>query len=329
LSHPDWRGQFSNPSLIYKNNGAGQTFSEIHRELGLKFFEMNAGTVWLDLDLDGYLDLWHSQYSYSSISQDVYRRSRMYINAGPDKNFHLQDRTWHLGPNIHGAWTAVRADLDHDGDPDLIAASPNDVVKYFRNEVQKNGRWLAIRLKGDPAKKVNMDAYGTSIKAYAGGKLIYRDLMGGGSGTTASQHSNELLFGLGYPTAIDSVVFKWPDGTLWSTTALKLNSRYTIGYPDKILNAQESVGSKHIPHATAFARFGSEKIVLDLTLRASITNVSIEVIDLMGRLMLSQSYQILDAGTLELDASALAAGSYVIRIAASEGELLTKVQVVR
>lgn len=329
LSHPDWRGQYANPSLIFRNNGPGQAFTEMHMPMGLKFFEMNAGTLWLDLDLDGHLDLWHSQYSYSPTSQDVYRRSRMYLNEGPDKNFHLDDVTWDLGCNVHGAWTAVRSDLDQDGDPDLIAASPTDVVKYFRNDIAKDGRWLAIRLKGDAAKKVNMDAYGTSVKVYAGGKLIYRDLMGGGYGTTASQNSNELLFGLGYVSQIDSAVFTWPDGYRWTTNALKPNSRYSITYPDKILTVLESVRPNEIPNANLSAQFSDGIVHLRLSLMNTLHHAIIEVSDILGNTVLSAVYPELASSEITLDGNSLASGSYLLKITTSEGYLTTKFQVVR
>ncbi|MDQ1266767.1 MAG: C-terminal target protein, partial [Bacteroidota bacterium] len=66
LGHPDWRGANSNSSLIFKNNGpqGNYSFEEVHDVLGLKFFEMNAGVLWADLDLDGFQDLWHGQISY-------------------------------------------------------------------------------------------------------------------------------------------------------------------------------------------------------------------------------------------------------------------------
>ncbi|MEO6046591.1 MAG: VCBS repeat-containing protein, partial [Candidatus Kapaibacterium sp.] len=44
LGHPDSRGISSNPSLLFRNNGApSYDFAEVHKRAGIKFFEMNAG----------------------------------------------------------------------------------------------------------------------------------------------------------------------------------------------------------------------------------------------------------------------------------------------
>lgn len=231
LGHPDWRGQFSNPSLVYHNNGDG-SFIERHHDLGIKFFEMNAGVVWLDLDLDGNLDLWHCQYAYQAVGSggEPRRLSRMYLNGGRSVNWRMQDATWELGSLIHGAWTAVRGDFDNDGDVDIIAASPTDAIRYFRNDVSRRGRWLKIRLVGDDDHTMPYGGYGSNVTVHAGGRIFYRDLQGGGGGATASQNSNELHFGLGDITSIDSVVIHYPNGAYQTRTDLQPDNAYTIEY---------------------------------------------------------------------------------------------------
>ncbi|MBC8143984.1 MAG: CRTAC1 family protein, partial [bacterium] len=254
LGHPDWRGSVSNPSLVYRNNGAPDfDFTEVHDELGIKFFEMNAGVVWLDIDDDGYLDLWHCQYAYqpSGTSGEPTRRSRIYLNGGPEKNFKFEDATWQLGSLIHGAWTAARGDFDRDGRMDLVVASPHVGVRLYHNELAAKGSFVTFRLAGSPANNVPMDGIGTRITVYADGRKYYRELMGGGTGATASQNSNQLHFGLGRIEAIDSVVVQWANSvtSVIPRDQISRGRNYRLQYPN-LLTAETTTSIEREDDAT-------------------------------------------------------------------------------
>jgi hypothetical protein len=231
LGHPDWRGQFSNPSLIYLNEGPpNYKFREVHESMGLKFFEMNSGVCWADLDLDGYLDLVHGQISYEAKGSGVDRLARLYMNQGPENNYKLKDMTWQYGAIIHGAWAPVRIDFDNDGDIDLLMASSTENVKLFRNDLPRNGNWVSLRLIGKPEERVPMDAYGTRVIVYAGDKKFYRELMGSIGGTRCSQSSNELHFGMGNVTTIDKIDIIYPNDIKHTITNINVNRKYSIPY---------------------------------------------------------------------------------------------------
>jgi hypothetical protein len=196
----DWYGSVSNPSLIFKNNG-GQNFTEVHKELGVKFFENNAGVMWADLDLDGNLDLWHSQYAENPAGGDEPQRlSRVYMNGGAENNYAFKDKTWELGAEIHGAWTQARTDFDNDGDIDILAASPHDGVRLFRNDMERKGNWIGFRIAIRPTLVLN-----SVIKVYAGGKVFKKEFAAQGGGATASQSTQMIHFGLGDVNKIDSI----------------------------------------------------------------------------------------------------------------------------
>jgi hypothetical protein len=231
LGHPDWRGAVSNPSLVFKNNG-GENFTEVHKDLGIKFFEMNSGVMWADLDLDGNLDLWHSQYAYEPVSETSPQRlSRVYMNGGSENNYAFKDKTWELGAKIHGAWTQARLDFDNDGDIDILAASPHDGVRLFRNDMERKGNWIGFRLG---AERVSYDSnkvrniYDVVITLYEGKKTFQRKLLSGGSGSTATQHSNMIHFGLGDIEIIDSAVVSYK-GKQRTFRNLSVNSCLYLG----------------------------------------------------------------------------------------------------
>ncbi|MDH7515540.1 MAG: FG-GAP-like repeat-containing protein [Bacteroidota bacterium] len=333
LGHPDWRGQVSNPSLIFRNEG-GSRFTEVHQHMGLKFFEMNFGVLLMDVDLDGYLDIWHCQYSYYPVGQnnESYRMSRMYINGGPP-DFRLNDRTWHLGPRIHGAWTAARFDLENDGDMDFIVASPTDSIRVFRNEIPRRGRFLEIRLSGSPADHVNMNAYGSRVTVYAGGAQFTRWIHSGGTGTTATQNSDLYHFGLGPVDAIDSVVVRYPNGFQRTFTTLLPDRIYRIAYDGTIMTgiersaaptADESgwriEGMRHAGRSLAFSLCG----------KGSIRDVRVEVYDVLGNRLASVLMPSLMPGGHEIPLpAALPSGVYFVNVGSREAVLSSRFIVAR
>ncbi len=217
LAHTDYRGIFSNPSLIFKNNGPPDyDFEEVRQEMGLKFYEGNAGVLWLDLNLDGYLDLWHGLYSGGV--------NHIYLNEGPP-DFHLKEITWLCGAIVNRPWTASSLDYDRDGDLDIVIRG-----KLYRNDMEREGKWLAFRLEGSPEDDVNMDAYGSRIIVYAEGKQFTRELMSSAAGSKCSQNSSELHFGLGDLSSLDSVVVIYPNEERNIITDIDLNARYRIPY---------------------------------------------------------------------------------------------------
>ncbi|MBN1448830.1 MAG: VCBS repeat-containing protein [Bacteroidetes bacterium] len=286
LGHPDWRGAVSNPSLIYMNMN-GSIFDEVHHEMGLKFREMNAGVTWADLDLDGWLDLWQSQYSYQKEGQDGEpgRYSRLYISEGAP-NFKLLDRTWHYGSKVHGAWTVARCDFDRDGDIDLLVASQHEGVKLFRNDIPRRGNWLALRLGGSPEHHVPMNAFGTRVVVYADGHMFTRTLSTSSAGSRVATNTTELHFGLGNAAQIDSAVVYYPNATRMTLTTLEPNKRYELAY-----------GGQPTVHARALAAPASWSIenaalrngTLSFTLHDDhpLEDAQIAIFDALGRQVVS------------------------------------------
>lgn len=226
LGHPDSRAQYSNPSLIWvQKNASSPTFDpRTVGEGGVKFFEMNAGMCFGDLDQDGYQDLWHGQISYEQLGAGATRRARLYLN---DAGRRFNDITWNVGMSHHGPWTAARIDFDRDGDIDLLASSGTESVKLYRNDLQKQGASVTLLLK---------QGAGSHVRVYAGGRTYHRWTVATQVGGRASQMSNDVHVGVDNATTIDSVLVRWPDGTTVAykdmepsvTYVLEKNGRRTI-----------------------------------------------------------------------------------------------------
>jgi tetratricopeptide (TPR) repeat protein len=124
-------------------------------------------------------------------------------------------------------------DLDRDGDQDLVvmAARQAPQLRIFRNDFARgaaaDGRnrpaWLAVRLAGT---KGNRDAIGARVTVQTD-RLSRTRIVQAGSGFL-SQHSKELLIGLGASERVVKLTVDWPSGTAQVFTGVPLNSRVRI-----------------------------------------------------------------------------------------------------
>ena len=111
---------------------------------------------------------------------------------------------------------AAYADLDNDGDLDLITNNINDPAGIYRNEATTlfpGNKHLTIRLKGSVANTFGVGA--KVILHYDSAGVPVRQvqqLMPTRGFESAS--APELLFGLGHQSVIDSLIVVWPTGAM-------------------------------------------------------------------------------------------------------------------
>jgi Flp pilus assembly protein TadD/peroxiredoxin len=116
-------------------------------------------------------------------------------------------------------------DYDRDGDPDLVvmAARGAPQLRLFRNDFAERGASLAVRLAGT---RSNRDAVGARVTVETD-RLRRTKVVNAGSGFL-SQHSKELLFGLGQSQRIATLTVEWPSGGTQVFSAPPLNQRLFI-----------------------------------------------------------------------------------------------------
>ena len=243
--------QFSRNAL-HRNNGNGQTFSDIGLIAGVSATDWSWSPLMADFDNDGNKDIFISSgivkrpvdLDYIRFVSDLSRKvnrnaSTKYDQSTIDKmpdgssycfmfkgdgngQFTNVGKDWGLMDKKGYFNGATYADLDNDGNLDLIVNSLNGpAVIYKNNSVNKNH--LTISFQGEGANR-----FGIGAKAYvfSEGKMQYEEMML----TRGFQSSTEprLHFGLNNSKTIDSILVVWPDQRFQLLKSIVPNKPLTI-----------------------------------------------------------------------------------------------------
>ncbi|MBE7172283.1 MAG: VCBS repeat-containing protein [Williamsia sp.] len=138
---------------------------------------------------------------------------------------------WGLGKASFSNGSAY-ADLDNDGDLDLVINNINEEAFVYENKLnnQSNhgaGHTLTVKLEGSGQNK---NAIGTKLHVYYGSNQLYYEhqpCRGYLSSIDERAH-----FGLGSTAIIDSIKVEWPDAKVQRLTRVEADKLLTISYTD-------------------------------------------------------------------------------------------------
>ena len=173
------------------------------------------GVLFLDADLDGWLDLLHVNGGIDEHQPNVpYRQSaQLFWNAQPDAGQRFMEisaeRVGDLARPIVGRGAAY-ADIDGDGDLDVLLTQVGGPPVLLRNDQTSAHHWLRVKLKGN-GTTVHRDAIGARVELTAGGITQSRQVMP--TRGYLSQVELPITFGLGQAKSIESMRVIWPDGS--------------------------------------------------------------------------------------------------------------------
>ncbi len=130
---------------------------------------------------------------------------------------------------------AAYGDLDNDGDIDFIVNNTNGEAMVYKNNASQKGKnnshWLQVKFNGDD---LNRDGIGAWAEIYYdhNKKQVYENTPYRGY---LSSIQNIAHFGLGENESIDSVVIKWPNGTMQLLTDVKADQLLKADYKNAVL----------------------------------------------------------------------------------------------
>ncbi|MGK0138123.1 MAG: hypothetical protein ACI9DJ_001579 [Algoriphagus sp.] len=248
-------------NMLQVNNGNG-TFSEVGQLKGVSNTDWSWSALLADYDNDGWKDLFVSNgYLRDYTNQDFIKFQEDYVKQKgrlrredvleiishiPSSNVgnyvfknqngeSFEDKTldWGLSESSNSNGAAY-ADLDNDGDLDLIVNNINRTAFVFRNDAKNN--FLKIKLIG---RKGNTLGIGTKVKAKVGSHdYLVEQHLGRGYLSSISPVIN---LGLGKANKIDELRIEWPTGEIQLLKDVASNQTLLVDFTDaKKINLQET-----------------------------------------------------------------------------------------
>ncbi|MBS1669410.1 MAG: VCBS repeat-containing protein [Bacteroidetes bacterium] len=241
-------------NCLQLNTGTGK-FIDIANYSGVSATDWSWGALLFDMDNDGYNDI----FVCNGVNKDVTNLDfmdffandvlqKMVLNGKKEEIDQILKKI-PINPMLHKAYRnkgdlnfqdigkdwgftqasfsngAAYADLDNDGDLDLVINNENGPAFVYRNnarELNKN-HYIGVILRG---KGDNSFAIGSKIKLYKDNQVYYREVVP--SRGFQSSVDYKQIIGLGNITKIDSMVIVWPDRSFTKRVGLSVDSVYQV-----------------------------------------------------------------------------------------------------
>jgi len=168
------------------------------------------GTEFLDIDNDGFLDLFTA---FGSLLNPDDRNSLIpapnVMLRGNGSSFSVASDSGVEGSA--GSSEGVAAlDYDLDGCMDLVVQNLDGQPALYRNRCEGSGSWIGFKLEGTLS---NRDAVGAEVRLVTEDATQYAQVFAG-STSVHSGRTKKLHFGLGNATSVESIQVAWPSGCI-------------------------------------------------------------------------------------------------------------------
>ncbi|MDB9913357.1 VCBS repeat-containing protein [Flavobacteriaceae bacterium] len=239
-------------NTLQMNNGDA-TFSDIGQFAGIDKTDWSWAPLFFDIDLDGNKDLFitngiKENLNDNDIKEKVYAIEKK-INRQLSLDEYLEVVTSVITPNqifknegtehfknVSENWIdntdfnsngAAYADLDGDGDLDLVLNNMDAPAAIFKNKSEEKsiGNSIVINLQGPDN---NPFGIGTKISLPFKDKTIYHEHYPARG--YLSSVGYKIVLGLGAAQKIPKMIVEWPDGKVSILKNLEVNKQYGISY---------------------------------------------------------------------------------------------------
>ena len=250
----------------FLNDNDVPIFSDIAQLTGVASTDWSWGPLFFDMDNDGLKDLFVSNgikrdfrnndfVNYVNTKQDSIIKAEKFnakkyitevLNKMPERkrenfffrnqgnlNFAKMNQVWG-DSTLTSSNGAVYADLDNDGDLDIVLNNTDDPASILKNNARELGlgHYLAVKLKGS---KYNRDGIGTRVIVTTQNDRQVQELYFTRGFMSAT--GRELHFGLGNSTEV-SVEIHWPDDRHQILKNVPVDQLVTLDYSDAIIEPQ-------------------------------------------------------------------------------------------
>ena len=225
-------GNFSNQMLgLYHNEGTGLFVDEAPASTvgRASLLSLAFGVFFFDYDLDGYLDIFtangHIEEEIGRVQPKIQYKEPplLFRNLGKRK---FESVAAKMGAEFNRpivARGAAYADIDHDGDLDLLITTNHGPAYLYRNDGGNKNKFLCVRTVGT---KSNRSGIGAVVRIESASGKQWHTVRSGSS--YCSQSDLALTFGLGNDPQVTSLEIEWPSGTRQKLTNIAANQFITV-----------------------------------------------------------------------------------------------------
>ena len=234
------------------HGGEVPLFSDIAPLAGVEATDWSWAPLLADFDNDGFKDLFiangivgrpngldYINYISSDSAQRFFTDEQMIskLPSGKVPNFFFKNQGDLTFKDVSNSWIgdketfsngAAYADLDNDGDLDLIVNNINEEALVYRNDVRRDSAgFINVRLKGYGANRFGI---GAKIIVHAGREKFYQEQFTSRGWMSSVDYL--IHVGLGNVKEVDSILVCWPTGKRQTINVLAVNQTVEVSESD-------------------------------------------------------------------------------------------------
>ncbi len=245
---------------LQMNNGVFENglpnFSNVSRLAGVSSTDWSWGPLIVDLDNDGWKDIFISNGTRREINnRDFFKEiekkgvhpdstlaktlampsekiENYVFKNNKDLTFQQKNKDWGLDQKTF-ANGSLYVDLDNDGDLELVTNNIDEVASVYENKNAENNNFLTLKFKGTKGNNLGL---GVKVNVFANGENQFQEL----TLTRGFQSSvaPQMHFGVAKSENIDSLKVVWPDGNSQTISNIPANTTLVINHAESSVNGK-------------------------------------------------------------------------------------------